>query len=68
MKHMSVPEQIVYPFHDQTVTVTHCGRLCFKGRKVNVSQVFAGQNVGVTQMGDRIWLVTRDGPQQSIFR
>jgi hypothetical protein len=47
-----------YPFHDQTVTVTHCGRLCFKGRKVNLSQVFAGQNLGVTQVGDRIWLVT----------
>ena len=23
-----------------------------------VSHVFAGQNVGVTQVGDRIWLVT----------
>jgi putative transposase len=51
-------DELIYPFHDQTVTVTHCGRLCFKGRKVNLSQVFAGQNVGVTQVGDRIWLVT----------
>ncbi len=25
---------------------------------MNLSQVFAGQNVGVTQVGDRIWLVT----------
>ena len=41
-----------------TITVTHCGRICFKGRKVNLSQVFAGQNVGVTQVGERIWLVT----------
>ena len=24
----------------------------------SVSQVFAGQNVGVTQVGERIWLVT----------
>ena len=47
-----------YPFHDQTITVTHCGRICFKGRKVNLSHVFAGQNVGVTQVGERIWLVT----------
>jgi len=39
-------DELTYPFHDQTVTVTHCGRLCFKGRKVNLSQVFAGQNVG----------------------
>lgn len=48
----------VAPFHDQTVTVTRCGRICFKGRKVNFSHVFAGQNVGVTQVGERIWLVT----------
>ena len=47
-----------YPFHDRTITVTHCGRICFKRRKVNLSQVFAGQNVGVTQVGERIWLVT----------
>jgi putative transposase len=51
-------EDLTYPFHDQTVTVTRCGRICFKGRKVNCSHVFAGQNVGVTQVGDRIWLVT----------
>ena len=51
-------EDLTYPFHDQTVTVTHCGRICFKSQKVNLSQVFAGQNVGVTQVGERIWLVT----------
>ena len=39
-------------------TVTHCGRICFYGRKINLSHVFAGQNVGVTQVGERIWLVT----------
>ena len=41
-----------------TFTVTQCGRICFKARKVNLSHVFAGQNVGVTQVGERIWLVT----------
>src|SRR5688572_24323895 len=51
-------EELTYPFHDQTITVTHCGRLCFKRQKVNLSQVFAGQKVGVTQVGERIWLVT----------
>jgi putative transposase len=51
-------EDLTYPFHDATFTVTHCGRICFKGRKVNLSQAFAGQNVGVTQVGDRLWLVT----------
>ena len=38
--------------------MTQCGRICFNGQKVNLSQVFAGQNVGVTQVGERIWLVT----------
>jgi putative transposase len=51
-------EDLTYPFHDQTITVTHCGRICFKGQKVNLSHVFAGQNVGVTQVGERIWLVS----------
>jgi putative transposase len=51
-------EELTYPFHDTTITVTHCGRICFKGQKVNLSHAFAGQNVGVTQVGDRIWLVT----------
>ena len=50
--------ELTYPFHDATFTVTQCGRICFKGRKVNLSHVFAGQNVGVTQVGERIWLVT----------
>jgi len=27
-------------------------------RSLNLSQVFAGQSVGVTQVGERIWLVT----------
>jgi putative transposase len=51
-------KELAYPFHDQTIAVTRCGRICFKGRKVNLSHVFAGQNVGVTQVGERIWLVT----------
>ena len=51
-------EELTYPFHDGTFTVTTCGRICFKGQKVNLSQVFAGQNVGVTQVGEHVWLVT----------
>jgi putative transposase len=51
-------DELAYPFHDATFTVTHCGRICFHGRKVNLSHAFAGQNVGVTQVGERIWLVT----------
>jgi putative transposase len=51
-------EELTYPYHDATVPVTRCGRICFAGRKVSLSQVFAGQNVGVTQVGERVWLVT----------
>jgi len=51
-------EELTYPFHDGTFTVTQCGRICFKARKVNLSHVFAGQNVGVTQVSERVWLVT----------
>ena len=47
-----------YPLHDWTATVTTCGRICYRTRKINVSQVFAGQLVGVRQVGDHIWLVT----------
>jgi len=38
-------EDLTYPFHDHAFTVTRCGRLCFKRRKINLSRVFAGQNV-----------------------
>jgi len=47
-----------YPFHDRTITVTHCGRICIGRRKVNLSTVFAGQNVGVKEVSDKIWLVS----------
>jgi putative transposase len=47
-----------YPFHDRTITVTQCGRICFGRRKINLSTVFAGQNVGVKEVSDRIWLVS----------
>ena len=50
--------ELAYPFHDWSITVTHCGRICFKGRKINLSHVFAGQEVGVRQVDDHIWLVT----------
>lgn len=50
--------ELDYPFHDWTATVTSCGRICFKRRKINLSQVFAGQDVGVRQVDDHLWLVT----------
>ena len=51
-------EDLTYPFHDRSATVTRCGRICFNRRKINLSQVFAGQLVGVRQETDRIWLVS----------
>ena len=47
-----------YPFHDRTVTVTRCGRICLGRRKINLSKEFAGQNVGIKEISDKIWLVT----------
>lgn len=47
-----------YPLHDKTVVVTHCGRICLGKRKINLSQVFAGQAVGIKEVNDDIWLVT----------
>ncbi len=47
-----------YPFHDKTVTVTTCGRICFNRQKINLSTVFAGQNVGIKQVCYNIWLVS----------
>src|SRR5204863_3157727 len=50
--------ELDYPFHDRTITVTHCGRICLGKRKINLSTVFAGQNVGIKEVSDKIWLVT----------
>jgi putative transposase len=46
--------------HPQTLTivVTRCGRICLGNKKINFSQVFAGQAVGIKQVHDDIWLVS----------
>jgi putative transposase len=51
-------EELDYPLHDKTVTVTQCGRVCFKRKKIHLSTVLAGQNVGIKQVDDRTWLVS----------
>ena len=53
--HPEVPE---YPFHDRTIRVTQCGRICIGRRKINLSTVFAGQYVGVREVADGVWLVS----------
>lgn len=50
--------ELDYPYHDKMVTVTNCGRLCIKKKKINFSTVFAGQNVGITETEEGIWLVS----------
>ena len=47
-----------YPFHDQTIIVTNCGRLCMYRKKINLSSSLAGQAVGVKEVDDGIWLVS----------
>jgi transposase InsO family protein len=47
-----------YPFHDRTVVVTSCGRLCLYRKKINLSTSLAGQAVGVKEVESGIWLVS----------
>ena len=54
----SGPPDLEYPFHDRTITVTRCGRICMGPLKINLSQAFVGQRVGVKQVEDKIWLVS----------
>lgn len=49
---------VEYPMHDRVILVTSCGRICIKKLKINLSQVFAGQAVGIKEVNDKIWLVT----------
>jgi len=51
-------QELHYPFHDKTAIVTTCGRICINKHKINLSHVFAGQNMGVKEVADGIWLVT----------
>lgn len=56
-KYEGLPEAR-YPMHDRTVTVTYCGRICHEGKKINFSRVFAGHDIGIRQVDDKIWLVS----------
>jgi putative transposase len=56
-RYAGLPE-LDYPFHDKTITVTNCGRICYNWQKINFSIVFAGQKVGIKQIDDHVWLVS----------
>jgi putative transposase len=49
---------VEYPFHDKTIIVTHCGRICLNRRKINLSRSFAGQPIGIKEVSDGIWLAS----------
>ena len=53
--HPVTPE---YLYHDRTVPVTTCGRICIGNRKISLSRVFAGQSLGIREVAENIWLVT----------
>ena len=50
--------ELDYPFHDKTIHVTSCGRICLHRKKINLSLVFAGQAVGIKEVEEGIWLVS----------
>ena len=50
--------ELSYPFHDRTVLVTCCGRICIYKKKINLSTSLAGQAVGIKEVDDGIWLVS----------
>ncbi len=52
------PDEPEYPYHDRTIRVTRCGRICIGKRKINFSTVFAGQLVGIREVDDQIWLIS----------
>ena len=47
-----------YPFHDKDILVTACGRICMHRKKINISQVLAGQRLGIKEVEDGIWLIS----------
>ena len=44
--------------HDRAVLVTACGRICMHRKRVNLSQVLAGQRLGIKEVDEGIWLVS----------
>jgi hypothetical protein len=55
---LEVPQLRAGQYHDRSVRVTPCGRICVGRRKINLSTVFAGQIVGIREVEDPVWLVS----------
>ena len=45
-------------FHDRTLRVTRCGRICIEGRKINLCVALAEQLVGIREVDDQVWQVS----------
>ncbi len=56
-KYQGLPD-LEYPFHDRDILVTACGRICMHRKKINISQVLAGQRLGIKEVDDGIWLIS----------
>lgn len=50
--------ELEYPYHDKTLVVSNCGRLCIKKKKISITTALAGQKVGISQHDDKIWLLS----------
>jgi transposase InsO family protein len=50
--------ELGYPFHDRTILVTACGRICLHRKKINISTVLAGQTLGIKEIDEGIWLAS----------
>jgi len=50
--------ELDYPLHDRDITVTACGRICMHRKKINISQVLAGQKPGIKEVDSQIWLIS----------
>ena len=44
--------------HDRTIHVKARGRICLGRKKINFSRAFASETVGISEVGDDIWVVT----------
>jgi transposase InsO family protein len=50
--------ELGYPFHDRSILVTACGRICLHRKRINISTVLAGQRLGIKEIDEGIWLVS----------
>jgi transposase InsO family protein len=50
--------ELAYPFHDQELMITACGRICLHRKKIHISTVLGGQRIGIKEVDDGIWIVS----------